>query len=130
VSPSAHLPAVYADPMRLRQILIILLDNAIKFTPTGGAVNVRVCIFENDPELLLIEVTDTGCGISRELTERIFEQLYQVPKAGHAGRKGLGLGLYIAKELVMREGGQIWAISEPQQGSRLCFTVPIFAEPR
>jgi signal transduction histidine kinase len=128
VATPTNLPAAYADPTRLRQILIILLDNAIKFTPVGGTVSVEAGVFEDDPELLLIEVADTGCGISPDLTERIFEQLYQVPEAGQAGRKGLGLGLHIAKELVICHGGKIWAISVLQEGSRFCFTVPIFAE--
>jgi signal transduction histidine kinase len=122
-----HLPLVYADPTRLRQILIILTDNAIKFTPTGGAVSVQASIFEADPGFLLIEVSDTGCGISQKMRERIFEHLYQIDDPGRAGRKGLGLGLYIAKELVDRQGGKIWVSSEPQDGSHFSFILPIFS---
>jgi PAS domain S-box-containing protein len=126
-SLSAPVPSVYADPTRLRQILIILLDNAIKFTPIGGAVKVQAQVFEKDPGSLLVEVSDTGCGIVPEMTEHIFEHLYQVTDAGQAGRKGLGLGLHIAKELVTRQGGKIWVSSEPQKGSHFFFTVPIFS---
>jgi signal transduction histidine kinase len=122
-----RLPSVNADPTRIRQILIILVDNAIKFTPTGGAVKVQTRVFEKDPGFLLVEVSDTGCGISPEMTERIFEHLYQITDPGQAGRKGLGLGLYISKELVTRQGGKIWVSSEPQKGSRFFFTVPIFS---
>jgi signal transduction histidine kinase len=122
-----RLPLVSGDPTRIRQILIILVDNAIKFTPTGGAVKVQAGVFEKDPGFLLVEVTDTGCGITPEMTERIFEHLYQISDPGQAGRKGLGLGLYISKELVTRQGGKIWVRSEPEKGSHFFFTVPIFS---
>jgi signal transduction histidine kinase len=121
------LPSVSADPTRIRQILIILVDNAIKFTPSGGAVMIQTRVFEKDTGFLLVEVYDTGCGITPEMTERIFEHLYQISDPGQAGRKGLGLGLYISKELVARQGGKIWVSSEPGKGSHFFFTVPIFS---
>jgi signal transduction histidine kinase len=120
-------PTVSADPTRIRQILIVLVDNAIKFTPAGGVVKVQARVFEKDPGFLLVEVSDTGCGISPEMTKRIFENLYQISDPGQAGRKGLGLGLYISNELVTRQGGKIWVSSEPQKGSHFFFTVPIFS---
>src|ERR1700694_2058425 len=122
-----RLPAVCADPTRVRQILIILVDNAIKFTPANGAVKVQAHILEDDPNLLVLEVTDSGCGISPDLTERIFERLFQASDPALAGRKGLGLGLYICKDLVTRQGGQIWARSEPGQGAVFSVTFPIFS---
>jgi signal transduction histidine kinase len=122
-----RLPLACADPTRIRQILIILVDNAIKFTPANGTVKVQARTFEKDPAFLLVEVSDTGCGISPQMTERIFEHLYQITDPGQAGRKGLGLGLYIAKELVTRQGGKIWVSSELQKGSHFFFTVPIFS---
>jgi signal transduction histidine kinase len=120
-----ELPAVYADPMRLRQILIILVDNAIKFTPVGGQVIVRVGLCNGDLRTLLLEVADTGCGIGIEMVERIFERLYQVDPSDHAGRRGLGLGLHIAKDLVTRQGGLIWVESCLQAGSQFFFTLPV-----
>jgi signal transduction histidine kinase len=125
--PSVHLPSAYADPTRLRQILTILLDNAIKFTPVGGAVNVQAKVLDRDAGFLQVEVSDTGCGISPEVTEQIFERLYQVTDPGREGRKGLGLGLHIAQELVTRQGGEIWVSSEPLKGSHFFFSVPIFS---
>ena len=121
------LPSAHADPTRLRQILIILLDNAIKFTPDGGAVTIQARLLQQDPRFLLLEVSDTGCGISPEIAERIFERLYQVSERIQASRKGLGLGLYICKELVTRQGGQIWVKSQPQKGSTFSFTLPVFS---
>ncbi len=67
--PSADLPAAYADATRVRQVLTILLDNAMKFTPAGGAVNVTTRPYEKDANLLLVEVSDTGCGIDPEAAE-------------------------------------------------------------
>ncbi len=125
--PSANLPAAYADATRVRQVLTILLDNAMKFTPAGGAVRVEARPHETDENLLLVEVSDTGCGIHPEAVEHIFEHLYQVTDPGRAGRRGLGLGLYIAKDLVTRQGGEIWVNSEPQIGSHFYFTLPIFS---
>jgi PAS domain S-box-containing protein len=122
-----NLPSVHADPTRLRQILIILLDNAIKFTPEGGSVTVKAFVHQQDTRLLLLEVSDTGCGINPEITENIFERLYQVSERADSSRRGLGLGLYICKELVMRQGGTIWAKRRPQKGSTFSFTLPIFS---
>jgi signal transduction histidine kinase len=123
----APLAPVCADPTRLRQILIILVDNAIKFTPANGAVKIRARRLEEDPNLVLLEVSDSGCGISPDMTERIFERLLQVSDPALAGRKGLGLGLYICKELVTRQGGHIWAKSTPGQGAVFSVTLPVFS---
>jgi PAS domain S-box-containing protein len=122
-----NLPSVHADPTRLRQILIILLDNAIKFTPEGGSVTIKANVLQQDTRLLLLEVSDTGVGIDPQITENIFERLYQVSERTEGSRKGLGLGLYICKELVMRQGGTIWAKRRPQKGSTFSFTLPIFS---
>jgi two-component sensor histidine kinase len=124
------LPMVCADPTRIRQILVVLVDNAIKFTPTGGVVKVKARTSRDDSKLLVLEVSDTGCGISPNLTERIFERLFQAPDPGWAGRKGLGLGLYICKELVTLQGGHIWAKSVLGEGTDFSFTLPVFSLPR
>ena len=123
----ADLPLAYADQTRLRQILIILLDNAIKFTPDGGSVAIRARLLQQERSCLLLEVSDTGDGISPEVGERIFERLYQVSEPGAASRKGLGLGLYICKELVTRQGGRIWVESQPEKGSIFSFTLPVYS---
>jgi two-component system sensor histidine kinase/response regulator len=124
------LPSAYADPVRLLQVLIILCDNAIKFTPTGGSVMVKARPFEKIPGHLLLEVSDTGRGIQPDQLERIFEHLYQVTESSEAGRKGLGLGLHIAKELITRQSGAIWATSAHGAGSVFSFTLPVFVGQR
>jgi hypothetical protein len=103
-----------------------LLDNAVKFTGPGGLVTARAQLLVENPCFLLLEVADSGCGISADMTERIFERLYQVTDRSQAGSKGLGLGLYICKELVTRQGGRIWVTSSPQ-GSIFSFTLPVFS---
>ena len=125
----AVLPPVCADPTRIRQILIILIDNAIKFTPPNGTVTVQARVFENDSKFLVLEISDSGCGISPDMTERIFERLFQTTDSVLASRKGLGLGLFICKELVTRQGGQIWAKSTQGKGSVFSATLPIFSLP-
>jgi signal transduction histidine kinase len=124
------LPALNADPARLRQILVILVDNAIKFTPNGGAVKIHVRKFAEDPDSLLLEVADSGCGIDPEMTEKIFERLFQASDPAAAERNGLGLGLYICKDLVTRHGGKIWAKSTPGAGSVFSVSLPIFSLPK
>jgi signal transduction histidine kinase len=121
------LPSVCADPTRLRQILIILVDNAIKFTPANGTVTVQARRLEEDSHLMVLEVSDSGCGISPGMTERIFERLFQT--SASEGRKGLGLGLYICKELVTRQGGQIRARNASGQGAVFSVKLPIFSLP-
>ena len=122
--PSIGLPRVDADPVRLRQVLTNLIDNAIKFTPAPGMITVRHRPLTAEPEMLCVTVADTGCGIRPEDATRIFERLSQTAETLDAGRQGLGLGLYICRELIQRHGGRIWVESEPGQGSTFCFTLP------
>jgi signal transduction histidine kinase len=124
---STQVPSAYTDPTRLRQILLILLENAIKFTPKGGAAKIHTQVLEKDRSLLVVEVSDSGCGIRPEMTERIFERHFQAATPGQEARKGLGLGLYICKELVMAQGGQVWAQSPAGQGAIFSFTLPVFS---
>jgi signal transduction histidine kinase len=120
---SAHVPesplhAVY-DHDRLVQVLANLVSNAIKFTPQGGAVDVRI---EKGRGSLRFSVTDTGMGIPATMLDAIFERFWQV---GKNDRKGQGLGLYISKSIVEAHRGRIWAESEPGKGSRMLFTIPV-----
>jgi sigma-B regulation protein RsbU (phosphoserine phosphatase) len=122
------LPLVHADPDRILGILINLIDNAVKFTPSGGAVTVKACAVASDPEFAYISVTDTGCGIAADAKPLIFERLYQdVNAAVDSSRKGLGLGLFMAKELVGLHGGRIWFVSEPGEGTIFSFTLPLYS---
>lgn len=126
VDVPATLPAAYADPDRLRQVLVNLLENAIKFTPTQGNVTLKSWLVAGEPEMLQFAVSDTGCGIDPEFCDRIFERLYQV-HSSDGGRHGLGLGLYICRELVVKQGGQIWVDSSSKGGTTFCFTLPVLS---
>jgi len=125
---SRDLPPAFADPQRVRQILTNLIDNAIKFTPQNGSIGVDVKVLAEDPHFLLIEVQDTGEGLRPEVQARVFERLYQDDRASQS-RQGLGLGLYICKQLVTVLGGRIWAENVDEGGSRFSFTLPVFSLP-
>ena len=126
LSPS--LPDVYADPVRLQQVLRNLIENGIKFTPTSGTITVGAQALADEPGVLCLTVTDTGCGIRPEDTQRIFERLSQTADTIDTGRQGLGLGLYISRELVTRHGGRIWVESQIGKGSTFYVTVPLKPE--
>jgi PAS domain S-box-containing protein len=121
------LPPVWADPARVRQILTNLIDNAIKFTPAHGSVSVRAEMDPDEEGFLRVSVTDTGIGINPAHREIVFERLAQVGDEYHSSRAGLGLGLFIARELVMQHGGRIWVESELGKGSTFSFTLPVFS---
>jgi hypothetical protein len=121
------MPLVYADPDRTLEVLINLIDNAIKFTPPEGLVTVKASTVETDPSAVYLSVCDSGCGIPREALPKVFERLYQDPNAVDGNRNGLGLGLYIAREIVTMQGGRMWVASEPGSGSTFSFTLPFYS---
>ena len=123
----SHAPLVYADPDRVLEVLINLTDNAVKFTPPKGSVTIKLSQQATDPEFTYVTVTDTGRGISPEALPLIFERLYQDPDAVDGNRSGLGLGLYIARELVNLHGGRIWVASQPGESTTFTFNLPIYS---
>jgi signal transduction histidine kinase len=123
----SRIPLVYADPDRILEVLINLTDNGIKFTPADGSVMVQACMTEADANSVYVSVTDTGRGIGREAQSLIFERLYQDPDSVDSNRSGLGLGLFICKELIRLHGGRIWVTSEPGEGSIFTFTLPRYS---
>jgi signal transduction histidine kinase len=127
IGVDTRIPFVYGDPDRILEVLINLIDNGIKFTRAGGAVTVQACLVPTDPAFVYISVIDTGCGIDPGAKALIFERMYQDPNSIDNSRKGLGLGLFIAKELVTLHRGKIWVASEPGQGSTFSFTLPLYS---
>jgi len=125
IAVDRQLPLIHADPNRILEVLINLVDNAIKFTPAEGTVMVQANLVEADPEWVYISVSDSGRGINPETKNLIFERLYQDPEAVDNNRSGLGLGLFICREIVRLHEGRIWVSSEPGQGSIFTFTVPV-----
>ncbi len=127
VGLDTRIPFVYADPDRVLEVLINLIDNGIKFTSPEGSVLVKACIMEADPNMVYLSVADNGRGIGPEAKALIFERLYQDPNSIDNNRAGLGLGLFIAKELVELHGGRIWVASEIGNGSTFSFTLPLYS---
>jgi signal transduction histidine kinase len=111
------------DPTRLRQILVNLLANAVKFTPRGGKVGIDEMPCR--PDYLDLTVWDTGIGVAPEEQERIFEAFHQIGVPAQSGAKGVGLGLAIARQLARAMDGDILLASEPGKGSRFTVRLPI-----
>jgi signal transduction histidine kinase len=122
VQADQEMPAVAGDSNQLRQVLSNLLDNAIKYSPEGGDVELRL---NRNGQFVTIEVADCGLGIPQDEQERIFEKFYRLDPALTRGVNGTGLGLYISKELVERMRGRISVRSEPGRGSTFVVDVPL-----
>ncbi|UFS71278.1 cell wall metabolism sensor histidine kinase WalK [Geomonas sp. RF6] len=116
----AGVPRVLADPVRLDQVVINLLDNAIKYTPQGGTVTVQAAA---EGEMVRISVRDSGIGIPEKDLPRLFERFYRVDAARSRDQGGTGLGLSIVKHIVQAHGGTISVESAPGKGSVFSFTV-------
>ena len=117
-----NLPKVLGDQGRLLQVLLNLLDNAIKYTPEGMSVTISAARKEN---VVQIDISDTGIGISEKDLPRIFERFYRVDKARSRELGGTGLGLSIVKHIVQAHNGQVWVQSILDLGSTFSFTIPI-----
>jgi len=118
---SESLPAVRADARRLHQVLFNLLDNAIKYTSSGGHVIIRAG--EKDG-FIEAAVADDGPGIGPEHLPHVFERFYRVDKARSRELGGTGLGLSIVKHIVQSHAGRVWAESQMEKGSTFYFTLP------
>jgi PAS domain S-box-containing protein len=116
------LPAVRADEQQLRQVLVNLVDNAVKYSPDGGPVTVRL---KRDEDHILWSVTDRGLGIPASERRRVFEKFYRLDPHMTRGIGGTGLGLYICRELVSRLDGRIWVEANNGKGSTFCVQIPI-----
>lgn len=114
-----------ADPARVRQVLTNLINNAIKYSPEGSPITIRLSTSERQRQQIAeIRVRDQGPGIAPEHQKRIFERFYRV-NPSPAGGEGIGLGLAICKAIVEGHGGEIGVISEVGQGSEFYFTLPL-----
>ncbi len=137
VSEVADVPPVLVDGAKVGQVLLNLLGNAVKFTPRGGRVVVRAALapihrpFEEEDlfgeeahDAVRLSVEDTGPGIAPDKLERIFDRFYQVDSSPTRKHGGAGLGLAIVKSIVEAHGGEVWAESEPGEGTTIHVTLP------
>ena len=116
------LPPVYADPERFKQTLRIVLDNALKYTPDNGEIQLRAHTVNG---LVQIDVIDNGLGISAAEQEKMFSKFFRGEDERIREYPGLGLNLYIARGLVELQGGRLWFESTEGQGSTFSFTLPV-----
>jgi signal transduction histidine kinase len=114
-------PALAVDPEQLRRVLANLVDNAVKYSPDGGRVEVATTRVDGSA---CFTVRDEGIGIPEEARERIFEKFTRLDPQMTRGIGGTGLGLYICKELVGQMGGRIWVTSNEGRGSVFMFEIP------
>ena len=128
------LPQLYADRDKVRQVLINLVGNAVKFTPEGGRVLVRAelstlrrteCESDPRPSAVRIAVSDSGIGIPASAMARIFDPFFQVDGSSTREYGGTGLGLSIVKSFIDAHGGRVWVESAPGSGSTFFFTLPL-----
>jgi PAS domain S-box-containing protein len=123
VETSVSIPtAIFADRLRVKQVLFNLLSNALKFTPAGGKIRIEGALMDS---FLQISVSDTGIGIPKEQHQAVFDKFYQVGATTKGVREGTGLGLAITKALVEEHGGRIWLESQPGKGSSFTFTIAV-----
>ncbi len=120
-----EVPDVYADPVRIAQVLTNLVSNANKYTPDGGQISVRIV---REPGFAAVSVQDTGIGISEENQKKLFTQFFRAEDHAVREQPGWGLGLSIVRNMVEAQGGQIRFTSELGKGSTFTFTIPLAKE--
>jgi signal transduction histidine kinase len=113
---------ILADKFRIGQVLINLISNAIKFSPSNAQIIIRT---ERKKGMLIVSIQDRGVGIPDENLEKIFEPFYKSDGQSRNSYAGLGLGLYISSEIIKRHGGDMWAESPQKKGSTFFFTLPL-----
>ena len=125
VAVAPDVGALPADELKLKQVVINLLTNAVKFTDDGGSVTVTA---EVSGGLVQVDVRDTGAGIPESEQEAIFETFQRGSRARRAGAEGTGLGLTLSRRIVELHGGRLWVESHPGEGSTFSFTIPLSAD--
>lgn len=116
------LPAAYADEELTRQVFVNLLENAVKYTPEGGTI--EVSILHRTTQKIQVSICDTGPGIPEEKREQIFEKHVRLKR--DEGKEGYGIGLSLCRRVIRAHYGQIWVDSAPNQGSCFHFTLPVY----
>jgi len=124
---NGSLPKIRGDRDRVTQIVTNLLDNAFHYTPEGGGITVSA---RRSDEQVIVNITDTGIGLSEDELSKIFSRFYRSDRAEVQKVSGTGLGLAIVESLVEMHGGQIWVESVPDQGSTFSFSLPVATRTR
>ena len=119
IGESMNLPLADVDPLRIREVVVNLVTNALHHTPAGGVVSIDG---EAKNDRVVMTVADTGAGVAADDLPKIFDRFYK-----GAGSRGSGLGLTIARNLIVAHGGEIRATSEPGMGTAIVFTLPVIS---
>jgi signal transduction histidine kinase len=120
-----ELPPVLGNQRRLDQVVVNLISNAIKYTPDNGGINISL---REDDGFLILQVHDSGIGISLEDQRHIFEKFYRVESDATAKISGTGLGLSIVKAIIKKHSGRVWVESELGQGSTFTVLLPQYTD--
>jgi signal transduction histidine kinase len=128
VESDPDLPAAMLDHQLMRQVILNLVSNAIKYTPPGGRIDIKIETKRGRVDnLLRWSIRDSGIGISREAQKRLFEKFFRAENAHTVDTEGTGLGLYLVRLIVERLGGAIACESEEGRGTLFYFTLPLAA---
>jgi len=119
----ADLPLVFADQRRMRQVLLNLLENALKYTQDGGTIS--LAMVHRTSQWVQVSVSDSGPGIPETEQQRIFLDRVRLPQTS-GGTSGFGVGLSVCRRIVEVHGGRIWVVSEPGKGACFTFNVPVW----
>ena len=118
---AADLPEIEIDPQRMREVISNILDNALRYTPEGGRINLSAGRTENTIEM---RIQDSGPGVAGDELDKIFERFYRTETSRTREEGGSGLGFAIAKSIVERHNGRIWAESAPGAGLTVVIRIP------
>jgi len=118
-------PLVEADPVRIEQVLRNLVDNAVKYSMENTQIFIKGKVSEVSPGEAVVSITDQGIGIDSEHLKRLFEKFFRVTNNMRENKQGMGLGLPLARQILISHGGKIWAESKLNQGTTFYFTLPV-----
>jgi len=122
VKVPSGLPLVFVDEMRIGQVLTNLVENATKYSREGSEITIEAKLAGEE---IIVSVADRGEGIAPELLGRVFDRFYQAESIVAGKKSGTGLGLSICRGIIEAHGGRIWAESQPGEGSRFSFSLPV-----
>ncbi len=125
VKEKPGLPMVFVDRDRIAEVLANLLDNADKFSPPDGEINIDL---RADQTEVTIHVRDSGPGLKKKIKDRVFEKFYRADSSDSQVAYGYGLGLYLCRLLTEAQGGRIWVENHPEGGAVFSFSLPVWKE--